>query len=430
MAQKQAISFLELNTLGHAICALLIYGLWWDKPLDIDSPSLLEGEEAWEICALMCVISNGEHFWNRWISRLLFRRSFSRKYENRQETELSRGQKYGDRVISKWTEVFNGHHLARLRRHRSELRMILRWDPVPDLTNNSRPRVDNITTVIEHAEKQPEPSLGEVFQIKKGDALFGFRCMDVYTQADWYQARIQRSRQADGLHSIEQTGSERRYQSRLLSIDDRSRNRNDVRNDVPERYCTLESSDLRRWGLVSRAWQKYQTKLEEHDRSARTRKPELYDGVCDRMHNWPTTRYEGNDLSTLYGQDFGMELLNLMIAGGLYGGLHLLAWNAPIASWGEQFVWCASGVLIASSGILYFAFMVVSALEEPLLQENLIAYLFTVPWLCSFVIVSAVIIAYIPARAFLIVECGLQMARLPRSAYELPQWSQYYPHIN
>jgi len=148
------------------------------------------------------------------------------------------------------------------------------------------------------------------------------------------------------------------------------------------------------------------------------------------MHNWPTTRYEGNDLSTLYGQDFGMELLNLMIAGGLYGGLHLLAWNAPIASWGEQFVWCASGVLIASSGILYFAFMVVSALEEPLLQENLIAYLFTVPWLCSFVIVSAVIIAYIPARAFLIVECGLQMARLPRSAYELPQWSQYYPHIN
>ena len=32
---------LELNTLAHSICALLIYFLWWQKPLDIEEPTVL-----------------------------------------------------------------------------------------------------------------------------------------------------------------------------------------------------------------------------------------------------------------------------------------------------------------------------------------------------------------------------------------------------
>ena len=37
-AQGLAISLLELNTFGHAVCTLIIYGLWWSKPLGIDEP--------------------------------------------------------------------------------------------------------------------------------------------------------------------------------------------------------------------------------------------------------------------------------------------------------------------------------------------------------------------------------------------------------
>lgn len=33
VAQHIPISLLELNTFGHAVCALLIYLLWWEKPL-------------------------------------------------------------------------------------------------------------------------------------------------------------------------------------------------------------------------------------------------------------------------------------------------------------------------------------------------------------------------------------------------------------
>ena len=41
MAQNLPVSLLELNTFAHSICALLIYFLWWEKPLDIDEPIVI-----------------------------------------------------------------------------------------------------------------------------------------------------------------------------------------------------------------------------------------------------------------------------------------------------------------------------------------------------------------------------------------------------
>jgi hypothetical protein len=57
LAQGLAVSLLELNVFGHATCALLMYLLWWDKPLDIEEPTLLSGNMVREMCALMCMRS-------------------------------------------------------------------------------------------------------------------------------------------------------------------------------------------------------------------------------------------------------------------------------------------------------------------------------------------------------------------------------------
>ena len=40
-AYRLPVTALELNSLAHAICALLIYALWWGKPLDISEPTML-----------------------------------------------------------------------------------------------------------------------------------------------------------------------------------------------------------------------------------------------------------------------------------------------------------------------------------------------------------------------------------------------------
>ena len=42
MTQHYPVSLLELNTLGHAACALLIYLCWWEKPVDIGDNPLVE----------------------------------------------------------------------------------------------------------------------------------------------------------------------------------------------------------------------------------------------------------------------------------------------------------------------------------------------------------------------------------------------------
>jgi hypothetical protein len=57
LCQGLEISLLELNTFAHAICALLMYLLWWDKPLDIEEPTLIQGEEKLPAIALLCMVS-------------------------------------------------------------------------------------------------------------------------------------------------------------------------------------------------------------------------------------------------------------------------------------------------------------------------------------------------------------------------------------
>lgn len=58
LAQRMPISLLELNTFGHAICALLIYVLWWEKPFEVDYPTMIEGQILWDIRACLWMESN------------------------------------------------------------------------------------------------------------------------------------------------------------------------------------------------------------------------------------------------------------------------------------------------------------------------------------------------------------------------------------
>jgi len=57
MAQGLPIALLELNTFAHAICTLLIFGLWWDKPLNIEQPILIQDKRVHDLCALICFCS-------------------------------------------------------------------------------------------------------------------------------------------------------------------------------------------------------------------------------------------------------------------------------------------------------------------------------------------------------------------------------------
>ena len=58
LASHLPVTLLEINTVGHVVCALLMYTLWWSKPLDVLDPTLVTGEWVRPLCALMCMNSD------------------------------------------------------------------------------------------------------------------------------------------------------------------------------------------------------------------------------------------------------------------------------------------------------------------------------------------------------------------------------------
>ena len=231
---------------------------------------------------------------------------------------------------------------------------------------------------------------------------------------------------------------ESEYQRRIIA-------RQAERHDPVQKECTFQPTDLKRWELVSRAWQKYRTATVEHDPfSKKTSGTPLYNGIGTRIGNWPRSAPAFLDKFVV---KLGIRLPIFSIAAGLYGALHLLAWEAPFGSRAEQFSWRASGLFLVLSGpsllCVYPVVLVVNLWQS--LQDKDVeargwpAFKFWLLCFSSFfglflpfstILVLEFIGVYIPARVFLIVESRVQLARLPPGAYTTPDWSKYYPHIS
>lgn len=50
-------TLLEVHTVAHVVCALVMYGIWWHKPRSIEYPTLLRGDWLWPLAAYMYMAS-------------------------------------------------------------------------------------------------------------------------------------------------------------------------------------------------------------------------------------------------------------------------------------------------------------------------------------------------------------------------------------
>jgi hypothetical protein len=48
-------SLLELNKFAHCLCALIIFIMWWNKPLDVESPTLIDANSMLELAAFVAI---------------------------------------------------------------------------------------------------------------------------------------------------------------------------------------------------------------------------------------------------------------------------------------------------------------------------------------------------------------------------------------
>ena len=171
-------------------------------------------------------------------------------------------------------------------------------------------------------------------------------------------------------------------------------------------YCKLASQALKRYGTGD---------LKIHRSSWLPMLTDHISNIVRSENIWGHWDIERSDR-------FKIHLVRTFITGFiisafLYGGLHLLAWNAPFRSRTEEWLWRSSGIFIMASGLCIIPLVLL------VLPGDFSLCLF-------FVLAYFLGLVYVVARVYLVVECFINLAYLRDSVYEMPSWSQYFPHIS
>lgn len=174
----------------------------------------------------------------------------------------------------------------------------------------------------------------------------------------------------------------------------------------------LEAHDLLRYRL---AWELIR---EQGDRSFNLRS--LLKLLSRSRTNVPVTSATNNKRLVESGV--------LGLAGAIYGGLHAVAWNAHFTTSAQQLLWRISAcVVIGSIEVSLAIFWALNQLDDVF---RLSGTVHEATWIMIFLSITLLMLAYVLARMYLVVECFFNLGSLPSEVFILPTWSTYIPHIS
>ncbi|KAL8644022.1 MAG: hypothetical protein Q9226_007979 [Calogaya cf. arnoldii] len=368
LAQGIPISLLELNTFGHAVCALFIYLLWWEKPFEVDIPTRVHSKALLDVFALIWVNTRGQ-------SPLI--RSMKQAYQdllqaNEQFQKLDMTTKRKLSTDYPRDEADLVESLDRIAWFEISFQRLRRGFPLKIPANQSGINEHLASTKFTPGETIPFTGL----QLKSTLRLYGMTLLPT------------------------------RFYPALPSL-------------------SLTRQDINRWKMAKRA-----AEINNHEPLARER-GDVYrrlDPFVRRCFDTPVRRY----FNTPVFADVLVELpqaLGFGVAALIYGGLHALAWFANFHSPTEQLLWRISSVAVMGGiPVLAVNYALLDLIRKrfPKYVYPEIAILVGKPALILFYLVA---IAYILARLYLVVECFIQLSHLPAGVYDVPAWSAYFPHI-
>lgn len=116
--------------------------------------------------------------------------------------------------------------------------------------------------------------------------------------------------------------------------------------------------------------------------------------------------------STMIGLSFGAFI---------YGGLHALAWYAIFDSDSQRFLWrLSSCVVMGGFPLIFVSLSIKNGLQKRFSRHKKMALFVPAP----------AIALYALARAYLVIECFINLFNLPAGVYNVPNWTAYFPHIS
>nr|WNZ75644.1 hypothetical protein [Trichoderma harzianum] len=381
---------LETNTIGHVVCALINYALWWYKPRWIKEPTILRGEWTRAICAFMYMSSqvSAEHKINRDVLR-----DFGVK------TEMS-GVLYTPGLPGSQESLD-----ARALRTKIALRSDQEGSEGDiQLTDESEPSDDAL------------PVNGRI-TMRKG--------LELSAQTFHYEEVVNKT-----VHKT--IPSEMRIERWTLAC------------KTIEQYPTIRErldippcdQDELRYREAHRLYPEMPDKVSQHPRG---HKPSEHvkassnkswwcpseELVVERPRNWP-----GDDLLRhMQGHLMGIIL---WCSSTVYGAVHVAGWNEQFPTNVESWFWRMSGVYIVFSGLLWSFFNLMGHLSGSVWwfwygilegaerkRSHILIYV-----LCC---IGGTL--YVIARVYLVLEAFISLRALPAAAYDSPSWVLTVPHL-
>ena len=139
--------------------------------------------------------------------------------------------------------------------------------------------------------------------------------------------------------------------------------------------------------------------------------------LVQRCKDWPDV---DNSFTLLLG-------LSFTTAGLIYGGLHALAWFAHFGSSTQQLLWRISACVVMGGFPVCWVLVKLLEFSESRINGYYLDKTNDGFWSIA---IALILLAYMLARAYLVVECFINLSHLPAGVYHVPQWASYFPHIS
>ena len=365
------VTLLEVNTLGHVLCALIIYVLWWNKPRLIQEPTILEGDWVEPVCAYMYISSAMSGNIDD-ATEILGQSQTKPELASLAYFPEMPSQPIGDTELS--------HELLMGRKDR--------------LIGEEQ---DIVRSACAHSKSTTVGRHGESENLDVSDCLTG--AFGLYTHSRCHpevECPSQRSNAAVPQHN----GTARPLQWVLAAEALR------IHPAIRKRFQPTEERCTGNGALCLQ---------EKH--------PEELVTLCSG--NWATRGL----LPGMGGLFMGIILWSASMG---FGAIHAAAWNNYFPSLTEKWLWRSSSIHIMASGLIWTLINLVAQASRRFDQYWERLRRPTAPWINSVplgILSLACGIGYAFARVFLVIEAFVSIRRLPVAAYETPDWTQEIPHL-
>ncbi|CAI6339256.1 unnamed protein product [Periconia digitata] len=382
--QKLPVTLLEINTIGHVLCAFALYALWWSKPLEIKDATLIRHEE-WmdEFVAFFYMCSPVSWHNNDFISEM---RCMSYTPPSQRETSASTPNDVG-RPVDKLDKTYFSIGSIGAKDPKKFIGPLDSFQVAGDATEKSADAArgaHNATYSIPKQSFQPADEHKIFLSLQRTEPNYGLKHSTVYCR-------------------------------RAL------------------RDCThhepLPPSAITRWRLANhltdKLWLACQQRPAYRAFFFTTSTLGTFVGeliyVADVIPNFPGLSYLGS-----VNVHHNRLKAVVAVAGSAYGGLHLSAWNDHFPSPLERWLWIACSLATGAVGILLALFFLAThrfpAFEhlEHFVRNSRVARWFGL---------GVLIPVFLVGRVFIVLEAFLSLRSAPVDVYRTPEWSEYIPHL-